>query len=138
MGEALETSSDRAKELPAEVRIGYQGQAKEFRATERDLRHLRLALLVVFLVLAAQFESWIIPLVIMRPCRSRCRRHCSACCITGPTINIYSQIGLIMLVGLMAKNGILIVEFANQLRDEGRRCATRCIEAPRCACARSS
>ncbi|WP_374576291.1 efflux RND transporter permease subunit [Phenylobacterium sp.] len=78
-----------------------------------------LALLLVFLVLAAQFESWIHPGVIMLTVPVAALGGLFGLFIAGSTINTYSQIGLIILVGIAAKNGILIVEFANQLRDEG-------------------
>jgi multidrug efflux pump len=78
-----------------------------------------LALLLVFLVLAAQFESWIHPAVIMLTVPVAALGGLFGLLIAGSTINTYSQIGLIILVGVAAKNGILIVEFANQLRDEG-------------------
>ncbi|HEY8572440.1 efflux RND transporter permease subunit [Phenylobacterium sp.] len=78
-----------------------------------------LALLLVFLVLAAQFESWIHPAVIMLTVPVAALGGLFGLLIAGSSINIYSQIGLIILVGIAAKNGILIVEFANQLRDEG-------------------
>ena len=79
-----------------------------------------LALVIVFLVLAAQFESWIHPLIIMLTVPLALAGAVIAISVTGDSLNIYSQIGMIMLLGLMAKNGILIVEFANQLRDQGR------------------
>ena len=78
-----------------------------------------LALLLVFLVLAAQFESWIHPAVIMLTVPLAALGGLFGLLMAGSTINTYSQIGLIILVGIAAKNGILIVEFANQLRDEG-------------------
>ncbi|MFN3523700.1 MAG: efflux RND transporter permease subunit [Phenylobacterium sp.] len=78
-----------------------------------------LALILVFLVLAAQFESWIHPGVIMLTVPVAALGGLFGLFIVGSTINTYSQIGLIILVGIAAKNGILIVEFANQLRDEG-------------------
>ncbi len=78
-----------------------------------------LALLLVFLVLAAQFESWIHPAVIMLTVPLAALGGLFGLLMTGSTINIYSQIGLIILIGIAAKNGILIVEFANQLRDAG-------------------
>ncbi|KZY30313.1 hypothetical protein A3730_20370 [Alcanivorax sp. HI0044] len=76
--------------------------------------------MIVFLVLAAQFESWIHPLIIMLTVPLALAGAVIAISVTGDSLNIYSQIGMIMLLGLMAKNGILIVEFANQLRDQGR------------------
>ncbi|WP_372760439.1 efflux RND transporter permease subunit, partial [Litorivivens sp.] len=78
-----------------------------------------LALMVVFLVMAAQFESFIHPLVIMLTVPLAVAGALIGLYLFGQSINIYSQVALIMLVGLATKNGILIVEFANQLRDEG-------------------
>jgi multidrug efflux pump len=79
-----------------------------------------MALLVVYLVLAAQFESFIHPLVIMLTVPLGVLGAFVGLYLSGGTLNLFSQIGIVMLVGLAAKNGILIVEFANQLRDEGR------------------
>jgi multidrug efflux pump len=78
-----------------------------------------MALLLVFLVLAAQFESWIHPAVIMLTVPVAALGGLFGLLISGSTVNTYSQIGLLILVGVAAKNGILIVEFANQLRDQG-------------------
>jgi multidrug efflux pump len=78
-----------------------------------------MALLVVFLVLAAQFESFVHPFVILLSTPLAMTGGLLALWLTGQSLNIFSQIGLILLIGLMAKNGILVVEFANQLRDRG-------------------
>jgi multidrug efflux pump len=108
------------QELPAEVRIGYKGQSKEFRESSNAIYvTFAMALLVVFLVLAAQFESWINPFIIMLTVPLAVTGGLLALLLTGQSLNIYSQIGMILLIGLMTKNGILIVEFANQLRNRG-------------------
>ena len=79
-----------------------------------------LALLIVFLVLAAQFESFVHPIIIMLSVPLAITGALATLYFTGITLNVYSQIGLVMLIGLVAKNAILIVEFANQLREQGR------------------
>ncbi|MFT6675845.1 MAG: HAE1 family hydrophobic/amphiphilic exporter-1 [Sulfitobacter sp.] len=78
------------------------------------------AILVVFLVLAAQFESFVSAVVVMATVPLGLACAVFALLLTGQSLNVYSQIGLVMLIGIMAKNGILIVEFANQLRDDGQ------------------
>ncbi|KQY91364.1 efflux RND transporter permease subunit [Brevundimonas sp. Root1423] len=88
-----------------------------------------LALLLVFLVLAAQFESWITPAVIMLTVPLAAAGGLFGLMMAGSSLNIYSQIGLIILIGVAAKNGILIVEFANQLRDQGRTIQEAIIES---------
>jgi len=77
------------------------------------------AVIIVFLVLAAQFESFVSSLIIMFTVPFGIASAIFALYLSGTSLNIYSQIGLVLLVGIMAKNGILIVEFANQLRDQG-------------------
>lgn len=121
IGQGLSALEQIAKEeLPAEVRIGYQGQSKEFKdASSAIYVTFGLALLVVFLVLAAQFESWINPFIVMLTVPLAITGGLLALYLTGQSLNIYSQIGMILLIGLMTKNGILIVEFANQLRERG-------------------
>jgi multidrug efflux pump len=121
IGEGLTILEQLARDhLPAEVRIGYNGQSKDFKeSTNAIYITFGMALLVVFLVLAAQFESWINPFIIMLTVPLAVTGGLAALTITGQTLNIYSQIGMILLIGLMTKNGILIVEFANQLRERG-------------------
>ena len=122
MGEALEwTYRTAAEELPDYAQIDWKGESREFQeAGGAILVTFLLALLIVYLVLAAQFESFIHPLVIMLTVPLAVLGALIGLWITGGTLNLFSQIGIVMLVGLAAKNGILIVEFANQLRDEGR------------------
>jgi multidrug efflux pump len=121
IGEGLSTLQQIVRDnLPAEARIGYTGQSKDFRESSGAIYiTFGLALLVVFLVLAAQFESWINPFIIMLTVPLAVTGGLLALVVTGQSLNIYSQIGMILLIGLMTKNGILIVEFANQLRERG-------------------
>jgi multidrug efflux pump len=121
LGQGLSELDKIAKEvLPAEARIGYGGQSKEFkRASNSIYVTFAFALVIVFLVLAAQFESWIAPTVIMMTVPLALTGALGILHLTGQTLNIYSQIGMILLIGIMTKNGILIVEFTNQLRERG-------------------
>ncbi|KAA2236751.1 efflux RND transporter permease subunit [Salinarimonas soli] len=121
IGQAIDTLERIVREdLPAEARIGYKGQAKEFKDSSSAIYiTFGLALLVVFLVLAAQFESWVAPLIIITTVPLAVTGGLLALWWTGQSLNIYSQIGMILLIGLMTKNGILITEFANQLREQG-------------------
>ena len=106
--------------LPGEARISYSGQSREFRDSSESLSTtFFLAILIIFLVLGAQFESFIHPFIILLSVPLAITGALGTLLLTGITLNIYSQIGMVMLIGLVAKNGILIVEFANQLREQG-------------------
>ncbi|MDQ3617123.1 MAG: efflux RND transporter permease subunit [Pseudomonadota bacterium] len=122
MGAALAFLNETVEtELPEYAQIDWKGESREYqKAGSAVLLTFTLALLVVYLVLAAQFESFIHPLVIMLTVPLGVLGALIGLALTGGTLNLFSQIGIVMLVGLAAKNGILIVEFANQLRDEGR------------------
>jgi len=121
LGKVLEFLKKTADEiLPPEKQIDYKGQSKDFMDSSGSMMFVfALALLIAYLVLAAQFESFISPFIVMLTVPLGMIGALAGLHFTGATMNIYSQIGIIMLIGLAAKNGILIVEFANQLRDEG-------------------
>jgi multidrug efflux pump len=121
LGDALGFLEGVAREvLPPEARISYRGQSLEFKESSGALYvTFALALLVVFLVLAAQFESFVHPFIILLSTPLAVTGGLLALHLTGQSLNVFSQIGMILLIGLMAKNGILVVEFANQLRDRG-------------------
>jgi multidrug efflux pump len=107
-------------ELPDNVSIDYKGESQLYQEAGSSFIYVfMLALAITYLILAAQFESWVHPLVIMLTVPLALVGAYIGLFFSGMTINIYSQIGLVMLIGLAAKNGILIVEFANQLRDSG-------------------
>lgn len=106
--------------LPPGIEMILQGQAETLDETSRDvLLTYAVAILVVFLVLAAQFESVMSAAVVMTTVPFGIAAAVYALLLTDTSINVYSQIGVLMLIGLMAKNGILVVEFADQLRDRG-------------------
>ncbi|MFL2770588.1 MAG: efflux RND transporter permease subunit [Rhodospirillaceae bacterium] len=131
MGEAIEWLEQVAEErLPEAARISWNGQAREYKESGNAMYvFFGLSLLVVFLVLAAQFESFIHPLVIMMTVPLAMTGALAGLWFFGISFNIYSQIGIIVLIGLAAKNGILIVEFANQLRDAGYKFREALVEA---------
>ncbi|WP_067339033.1 efflux RND transporter permease subunit [Stappia indica] len=122
LGEALdylETTAQRV--LPSSARTDYGGVSREFRQTGSSLAFIFvLALGFIYLVLSAQFESFVDPFIIMLTVPLSMLGALAVMHQTGGTLNIYSQIGLITLIGLITKHGILIVQFANQLQEEGK------------------
>jgi multidrug efflux pump len=125
-GYALSEGLDKLEEiagrvLPADAVFDYDGPSREFKESSASLYlTFLLALGFIYLVLAAQFESFVDPLIIMLSVPLSLTGALLALHLSGHTLNVYSQIGLVTLVGLITKHGILIVEFANQLRDAGK------------------
>ncbi|HEY0447082.1 MAG TPA: efflux RND transporter permease subunit [Allosphingosinicella sp.] len=121
LGEALTFLEEQARQSPEITAVGYRGESQSFRETGGSIVLIfLLTILVVYLVLAAQFESFVHPGVIITTVPLAVAGGVIGIAVTGGSLNLYSQIGIVMLVGLAAKNGILIVEFANQLRDAGK------------------
>ena len=120
LGQALMYMENLAREhLPERVIIDYKGISQDYKNSSQSILFVfMLGIIVVFLVLAAQFESWINPFVIMLTVPLAMAGGLLGLYITGNTLNLYSQIGLVMLIGMATKNGILIVEFTNQMRDQ--------------------
>lgn len=121
LGEALDYLDDVAKDMLAPgMRTSYAGESKEFKeATGGLYLTFVLALLIIYLVLAAQFESFVHPITILLAVPPAVTGALIALKMAHGTLNIYSQIGMVILIGLVSKNAILIVEFANQLRKRG-------------------
>jgi multidrug efflux pump subunit AcrB len=110
-----------AQALPEDIDLLLQGEAASLEESSREiLLTYGFAFVIVFLVLVAQFESLTSAVVVLLSVPFALAAAIYALALTGTSLNIYSQIGLVMLIGLMAKNGILMVEFADQLRGEGR------------------
>jgi len=121
LGEAIDIVRGIAGDtLPASARISWDGASKDYLESGASLYlTFGMALLVVFLVLAAQFESFINPMIILVTVPLAMMGALIGLLLYGSSVNVFSQIGSILLIGLSAKNGVLIVEFANQLRDRG-------------------
>jgi multidrug efflux pump len=131
LGQALD-DLDRiaAEKLPAGMKREYAGQSLEFKSSSSSLYFMfLLAIVFIYLVLAAQFESFVHPLTILFAVPLAVFGALLTLFIFRETLNIYSQIGLIMLVGLVTKNSILIVEFSNQLRSRGQSAVEAVIQA---------
>ena len=129
--EALNAMDRAAKAvLPATAQTDLDGQSREFRKSGKEIYFtFVLALMFIYLVLAAQFESFVHPFVIMLSVPLSMTGALFVLWLTGGTLNIYSQVGLVTLVGLITKHGILIVEFSNQLRAKGEAMMDAVIDA---------
>lgn len=120
LARGMQAVSDAVAKLPAGAVLAWEGQAADYLESAGGIAMVfAMALCIVFLVLAAQFESFRTPLTIMVIVPLGLAGAAVTLLITGGTVNIFSQVGMILLIGIMAKNGILIVEFANQLRAQG-------------------
>jgi len=131
LGEALEFMDRAAAEvLPSSARTELDGVSREFRESGASLVFaFALALVFIYLMLSAQFESFVSPFVIILTVPLAALGALLALLLTGGTLNVYSKVGLVMLIGLITKHGILIVEFANQLREKGMQGKQAIVEA---------
>jgi hydrophobe/amphiphile efflux-1 (HAE1) family protein len=113
-----------------QAKIAYKGESEEYKKTNNELYVIfALALITAYLAMCAQFESWRHPLTIMLTVPLAILGGLLGLLVVGSSLNVYSQIALIILIGLAAKNGILIVEFTNQLRKEGKKLEESIVEA---------
>lgn len=131
LGPALAALEARAREvLPDSVRLSWDGESREFLESGSSLAlTFAFALVIVFLALAAQFESFVHPIVILVTVPMALTGALVGLWAYGASVNVYTQIGAVLLIGLAAKNGVLIVEFTNQLRDRGKDFDAALIEA---------
>ena len=130
LDEALNFLKETVREKTPQAKIAYKGESEEYKKTNTELYIIfSLALLTAYLAMCAQFESWRHPLTIMLTVPMAILGGLLGLLVVGSSLNVYSQIALIILIGLSAKNGILIVEFANQLRKEGKKIEIAIIEA---------
>jgi multidrug efflux pump len=121
LGQALDSLTAAAtKVLPAGSTVDLAGESREFSESGSALYFaFALALIFVFMVLAAQYESLLHPFTVLLAVPLAVTGALAALWVTGSTLNVYSQIGMILLIGLVSKNSILLVTYANQLRQEG-------------------
>lgn len=121
LGQALADIEAVVERVAPSTKIDYSGNSREFKESSASMGLIfGLALAFIYLVLAAQFESWRDPLVILLAVPLAMGGAVLFMKLTGGTLNVYSQIGLVALMGLISKHGIMIVEFANQLQERGR------------------
>ncbi len=122
LGDALDFLDAKAQELlPADITISYSGESKDYKENQSSaVMTFGLALLIAYLILAAQFESFMSPVVVMLTVPMGVFGGFVGIWAMSQGFNMYTQLGMIMLIGMVTKNGILIVEFANQLRDQGQ------------------
>jgi len=130
LDEALKFLKNVVEEKTPQAKIAYKGESEEYKKTNTELYVIfALALVTAYLAMCAQFESWRHPFTIMLTVPMAILGGLLGLLVVGSSLNVYSQIALIILIGLSAKNGILIVEFANQLRKEGRKFEVAIVEA---------
>lgn len=131
LGEALKyLGKATTKVVPKSMNIDYGGESRQFIQTGNTMAiTFGFALIFIFLVLAAQFESFRDPLIVLVSVPLSTMGALLALKLTGSTLNIYSEIGLVTLIGLISKHGILMVEFANQLQQQGRSIKDAIVEA---------
>ena len=130
LDEALKFLVKVVEENTPQAKIAYKGESEEYKKTNNELYIIfALALITAYLAMCAQFESWRHPFTIMLTVPMAILGGILGLLVVGSSLNVYSQIALVILIGLSAKNGILIVEFANQLRKEGIKFEVAIVEA---------